>query len=111
METSNVTFLLFTAFSSLRIFSYVPQIRRVANDANGASAIAYSTWLLWTGANLATVAYAMINLGDIYLASVSALYAACCVTVVVLTMFKRRTTISYALDQGVTQPRIARHGG
>ena len=39
METSSVTFLWFAAFSGLRIFSYLPQIRRVARDADGASAI------------------------------------------------------------------------
>ena len=64
MEPSSVTFLLFTAFSGLRIFSYLPQIRRVARDTNGASAISYSTWALWTGANIATALYALTNLGD-----------------------------------------------
>ena len=90
METSSVTFLLFTAFSGLRIFSYLPQIRRVARDANGASAISYSTWALWTGANIATALYALTNLGDMYLAFVSTMYAGCCMTVIALTMLKRR---------------------
>ena len=90
METSSVTFLLFTAFSGLRIFSYLPQIRRVARDTNGASAISYSTWALWTGANIATALYALTNLGDMYLAFVSTMYAGCCMTVIALTMLKRR---------------------
>jgi len=90
MDFSNLTLLLFTAFSSLRVFSYLPQIRKVASDANGASAISYSTWTMWTGANTATALYAAMNLGDVYLACVSAIYAACCLIVIVVTFLKRR---------------------
>ena len=89
MDFAKLSFLLFALFSSLRIVSYIPQIRRVALDGNGASAISYSTWTLWTGANLATALYATINLGDVYLAAVSGIYAVCCVVVIVLTMLKR----------------------
>ena len=90
MDFSNLTLLLFTAFSSLRVFSYVPQIRKVVRDTNGASAISYSTWTMWTGANAATALYAVMNLGDIYLACVSAVYAACCLVVIAVTFLKRR---------------------
>jgi len=90
MTLASFTFVLFAAFSSIRIFSYVPQIRKVASDTNGASAISYSTWALWAAANIATGLYALVNLGDTYLASVSALYAACCFTVIGLTAAKRR---------------------
>jgi hypothetical protein len=103
METSSITLLLFTAFSGLRIFSYVPQIRRVARDTNGASAISYSTWALWTAANIATALYALANLGDLYLACVSAVYAACCLTVIGLTMLKRRDAVAASLAP--RQPR------
>jgi amino acid permease len=89
METASVTFAIFAAFSGLRMFSYLPQIRKVARDPNGASAISYATWSLWTGANLATALYAFANLGDMYLAFVSTVYALCCATVIVLTMVKR----------------------
>ena len=91
MTLSSFTFLLFAAFSRIRIVSYVPQIRKVASDANGATAISYSTWGLWTAANVATAAYALVNLGDTYLAAVSALYAGCCLTVISLTVAKRRS--------------------
>jgi hypothetical protein len=90
MTLSSFTFVLFAAFSSIRIFSYVPQIRKVAADTHGATAISYSTWALWAAANVATAAYALVNLGDTYLAAVSALYAACCLTVIALTAAKRR---------------------
>jgi energy-converting hydrogenase Eha subunit G len=89
MQTSNLAFALFAGFSGLRIFSYLPQIHKVANDPNGASAISYATWSLWTGANLATALYAFANLGDLLLAGVSMVYAVCCATVIGLTMVKR----------------------
>jgi hypothetical protein len=86
MQTSSLVFALFAGFSGLRIFSYLPQIYRVACDANGASAISYATWSSWVGANLAT---ALANLGDVLLAGVSLVYAACCATVIALTIAKR----------------------
>ena len=103
MQTSSITLLLFTAFSGLRMFSYLPQIRCVARDTNGASAISYSTWALWTGANIATALYALANLGDLYLAFVSAVYAGCCMTVIAITMLKRR-----AMTATVPAPRQRR---
>jgi len=108
MDFSNLTFLLFTAFSGLRVFSYVPQIRKVARDTNGASAISYSTWAMWTGANTATALYAVTNLGDIYLACVSALYAGCCLIVIVVTLLKRRMLVALrAQKSGIAQSNRA----
>jgi hypothetical protein len=89
MAISSIAFILFAVFSGLRIFSYLPQIYRVARDRNGASAISYATWSLWTGANLATALYAFSNLGDVYLAGVSIVYAVCCAAVIALTAAKR----------------------
>src|SRR5262245_65999755 len=84
MELSNIALFLFVMFSSLRIISYLPQIYRVAADENGASAISYSTWTLWVGANVSTALYAGINLRDPYLAFVSIIFEICCVTVIIL---------------------------
>jgi hypothetical protein len=85
-----LTYYLFTAFNGLRLVSYLPQIWRVAKDQNGASAIAYSTWGLWTAANASTAAYAAVNLGDATLAVVSTVNTVCCTTVIVFTAIKRR---------------------
>jgi hypothetical protein len=90
VDIANITLLLFTVSSSLRVISYLPQMLRVALDRNGASAISYATWVLWTCANLATALYATVNLGDMFLAGVSSIYAACCCIVIVLTLLKRR---------------------
>jgi hypothetical protein len=90
VDLSYITFVLFAAFSSLRMVSYLPQIYKVATDKNGASAISYSTWGLWIAANVTTGLYAFNNLNDHYLAGVSAVYAVCCMAVIGLTMVKRR---------------------
>ena len=90
MDLAQLTLLAFTGFSLLRVVSYVPQIAKVAADRNGATAISYSTWSLWTGANIATAMYAAVNLQDLYLAVVSGIYAVCCAIVIALTAIKRR---------------------
>jgi hypothetical protein len=90
MTLSEASLLAFTVFSGIRLVSYLPQICKVARDRNGASAISYSTWTLWTGCNLSTGLYAAINLSDLLLAAASVLYALCCLAVIALTAAKRR---------------------
>lgn len=90
MTLTDVTYWLFTVFNGLRIFSYLPQILRVARDTNGASAISYATWSLWTAANATTGLYAAVNLADETLAALNLLNAACCLAVISLTVLKRR---------------------
>ena len=94
MTFAEVTLSTFGVFSGLRLVSYFPQIYRVVRDTGGASAISYSTWLMWTGSHLSTGFYAAINLGDRLLAACSALYALCCVAVIVLTAIKRHRFFS-----------------
>ena len=91
MDLSYITFLLFAAFSSLRMFSYLPQIYSVATDKNGASAISYSTW----GSGSAPMRQlpctrSTTSRTSMYLASVSVVYAACCLSVIILTIVKPR---------------------
>ena len=90
MTSSEASLLAFTAFSGLRLVSYLPQIYKVARDRNGASAISYATWTLWTGCHLSTGLYAVINLRDPLLAAASVLYALCCLAVIALTAANRR---------------------
>ena len=94
MDTYAVIFALFTVFSALRTVSYLPQILRIARDPNGATAISYSTWALWTCANVSTSLYALYNLADTYMALISAIYACCCLAVIGLTYIKRRVAFS-----------------
>jgi hypothetical protein len=91
MQLADFTLAAFVGLSGVRIFSYVPQILRVLHDENGATAISYCTWIMWTLANAATAAYSIVNIGEPYLAVVSSIYALCCLTVIAITMRKRRT--------------------
>jgi hypothetical protein len=70
MTLAEVSLGVFSAFSGIRLISYLPQIFRVAHDTNGASAISYSTWIMWTAC--------------------SVLYAVCCISVICITFIKRR---------------------
>jgi hypothetical protein len=90
MTFSDLAYYLFTIFNGLRLVSYLPQIYKIAHDANGASAISYSTWFLWTAANGSTAVYSFSNLGDITMGLVNGFNALCCAVVVALTAFKHR---------------------
>jgi hypothetical protein len=112
MLAPEATWLAFAVFSGLRTISYVPQIVRIAKDRNGASAISYPTWLLWTGAHLSTGMYAAMNLKDVWLAVGSSIYGLCCIAVLVLTTFKRlaqRRTREEQIAGGMT-PTLATRG-
>jgi hypothetical protein len=102
MMMADFAYWLFTISNGLRIASYLPQIYRVAVDPFGASAIAYSTWLLWTLANAATALYAVYNVFDPPLAAINLLNALCCLAVILLTMYKRR---AFRLTQVKSAPR------
>jgi len=108
MTVTDVTYFLFAAFNALRIVSYLPQIHRVARDTNGASAISYSTWGLWTAANATTGLYAAVNVHDLTLAALNLLNAVCCLAVIALTAVKRRhftrTSQLPALETGPVCP-------
>ena len=79
----------FTICNALRLVSYLPQMYTIARDTNGASAISYSSYVLWLAANASTAVYAISNLGDATLAWINGLNAVCCAVVIAQTAFKR----------------------
>lgn len=89
VTVADLAFYLFSFFNGLRVFSYLPQIVRVVRDTQGAAAISYSTWGLWTAANASTALYAAVSLRDSALAQINALNALFCAIVIGVTAFKR----------------------
>ncbi len=69
MQLEEITLGLFAACNSLRVLAYLPQIRKAAFDKNGASAISYTTWSLFLVAHVSTIAYAVVNRSDLWMAS------------------------------------------
>jgi hypothetical protein len=103
MSLEEITLSAFAACNSLRIFAYVPQLLKAASDENGASAISYTTWSLFLLAHLSTVAYAIVNQSDWWLAACFGLNAACCLAIVVVAYGKRRRYLSRS---GTTRPPL-----
>ena len=84
----DMTMAAFAACNGLRIFAYLPQMRKAAKDPNGASAISFTTWSLFLVANLSTAAYAIVNQSDWWMAGCFVLNAVCCLLILVIAAFK-----------------------
>jgi hypothetical protein len=89
LASLDLTALAFGVFNLLRLASYVPQIVAVARDRHGATAISFSCWTIWIGANASTALYAWGKLADTNLALISAFNAVCCLAVLLLAAYRR----------------------
>jgi tripartite-type tricarboxylate transporter receptor subunit TctC len=90
MQLEDLTLVLFAACNGIRLFAYVPQIYKAATDLNGASAVSSATWGLFLLANLSTIAYALINRADWWLAACFVGNALGCVTILATAHWKAR---------------------
>jgi hypothetical protein len=73
--------------------AYLPQIHKAATDKNGACSISLTTWGLFLVAHLSTVAYAIINRSDWGLAACFVINALCCVAILLIAFWKRRSHV------------------
>src|SRR5262245_2219341 len=91
MSLEEFTLAAFAVCNSVRVVAYVPQILKAATDTNGASSISFTTWLLFLVAHLSTVAYALVNRSDWGLAACFTGNAVCCVAILGIAYWKRRS--------------------
>jgi uncharacterized protein with PQ loop repeat len=91
MPVEEITLALFAACNTIRVVAYVPQIFKAATDKNGASSISCTTWTLFLIANVSTVAYALVNRADWALAVCFSINAVCCVAILAVAYWKRRS--------------------
>lgn len=90
LTTPELAALLFTALNGARVLAYVPQILCIARDRRGAEAVSCWTWALFALSQSSTVLYALLALGDPWMAAIFAANLAACVLVLGLTVCKRR---------------------
>jgi hypothetical protein len=89
MTLADYSMTAFAILNGARIAAYVPQLRRVYCDPNGAAAVSILTWVLFATANAATVSYAWFAANDGLIALVFSMNTVGCLAVAVLTAGKR----------------------
>ena len=107
MTLADYSFGAFALLNTARLFGYFPQIVRVHRDDSGAKAVSVFTWLLFSAANIATVSYAMIVSHDAVMATIFALNAVGCLTIVGLTMWRRAGIRKTRADDGGSYGRLS----
>lgn len=79
----------FSLANTLRILAYFPQIRALARDSSSAAAVACSTWVIFFFSNIATVAYAVLVLRDLWMTTIFSANSICCAAIVCLVLRRR----------------------
>jgi hypothetical protein len=96
MHFQDITMISFATCNGIRVLAYLPQIHKAFTHRGGASAISRTTWGLFLIANVSTVAYAIVNRSDYWLASCFGLNAVCCAAILLATYSGRLRFISGA---------------
>ena len=89
MTLADYSMTAFAVLNGGRVLAYVPQILCIYRCRNGATAVSLMTWLMFTAANIATVAYALTISSDLVVAAVFALNALFCMIITALIAFRR----------------------
>lgn len=93
MDGPGLPLTVFALCNTLRILAYGPQILRLVRDPGGAAGVSSASWTMFAAANASTAVYAADALGDAALAVVHAASTACCLMIVALASWRRRTPV------------------
>ena len=107
---AEIALVVFTACNTARVFAYLPQIVKISRDTQGATAISYTTWVLFGVSHLSTVAYAILVVDDWRMAAVFAANTGCCAIIVGLTAWKRAASRSGQRRFKVGRTPLVRRG-
>ncbi len=80
---------LYLLTNAMRVFTYLPQIRAVWHDSEGARTLSLLTWGSWTLSNLCALAYALLVARDLPLAAISAINLVGCGCVTAIAAQRR----------------------
>ena len=68
MTSSDFIVTVFTLFNGLRILAYIPQMRCILNDRNGATSVSCTSWALFGTSHAVTALYSLAVSEDWWLA-------------------------------------------
>jgi hypothetical protein len=94
MTISDYSMTAFALLNGARVVAYAPQIHCLTRDNTNAAAVSLITWTLFTLANAATVAYALLVINDPLMACVFGLNLLGCLTIVAIIGKKRIFSLS-----------------
>lgn len=87
--TLNAVVWLYLSTNAVRVVTYLPQIRAVWRDTEGARTLSLLTWGSWTVSNLCALAYAAMVAHDGPLALISAINLVGCGCVTAIAAHRR----------------------
>jgi hypothetical protein len=89
MNSVHLAAVVFASCNGVRMVAYFPQIVRIVRDRGVCKGVSCLTWGGFAAANLSTVMYALVALGDWDMAAVFGVNLAFCLAIVLLTCWKR----------------------
>ncbi len=106
---ADVALGMFVLCNALRVLAYVPQIVKISQDQQGATAISYMTWGFFGVSNISMVFYGLLVVHDWLLVAVFSANTICCLLILLLTawkraLFKAASQLASAASNAVLQP-------